>query len=150
MTFHANYIQQRQFAWHVISFFLGKNKKNIPKCHLLRILPRVLSIRVLGTSAVDVCSFVLRFYPNVVMLSTVNLLSQTFTGQALSSKWLTSIVHILSLPFLNQQQGEKDCRKYFMINLHERMLLTWQGLNPQPPDHQSDTHPTEPPRQAQQ
>ena len=37
---------------------------------------------------------------------------------------------------------------YFMINFHERMLPTWQGLNPQPPDHQSDVHPTDPPRPA--
>ena len=28
------------------------------------------------------------------------------------------------------------------------MLLTQWGLNPQPPDHQSNTHPTEPPRLA--
>ena len=34
--------------------------------------------------------------------------------------------------------------KYFMINLHDRMLPTQWGLNPQPPDHQSDAHPTEP------
>ena len=35
-----------------------------------------------------------------------------------------------------------------MINLHERMLQTRRGSNPQPPDHQSDAHPTEPPRQV--
>ena len=29
-------------------------------------------------------------------------------------------------------------------NLHERMLPTRQGSNPQLPDHQSDVHPTEP------
>ena len=28
------------------------------------------------------------------------------------------------------------------------MLPTWQGLNLQPLDHQSDEHPTEPPRLA--
>ena len=26
------------------------------------------------------------------------------------------------MPFLNQQKGENDRRKYFMINLYERML----------------------------
>ena len=26
------------------------------------------------------------------------------------------------MPFLNQQKGENDRRKYFIINLHERML----------------------------
>ena len=45
------------------------------------------------------------------------------------------------LPFLNQWKGENDCRKYFMINLHEGKLLTnvlsfnqtanacWSGLS---------------------
>ena len=34
-----------------------------------------------------------------------------------------------------------------MINLHKRMLLTTRrGSNPQPPDLQSDAHPSEPPR----
>ena len=31
-----------------------------------------------------------------------------------------------------------------MINLHERMLTTRWGSNPQPPDHHSDRHPTVP------
>ena len=35
------------------------------------------------------------------------------------------------------------------LNHHERMLLTRRGSNPQPPDHQSDAHPTEPPRPAE-
>ena len=35
-----------------------------------------------------------------------------------------------------------------MINLHKRMLPTQRESNPQPPDHQSDAHPTEPPRLA--
>ena len=41
------------------------------------------------------------------------------------------------LLFLNQWKRENDIRKYFTINLHERML---PGLaaNPRPPDHQSD------------
>ena len=34
-------------------------------------------------------------------------------------------------------------------NLHERMLPTRWESNPQPPDHQLDVHPTEPPRLAQ-
>ena len=33
-------------------------------------------------------------------------------------------------------------------NLHKRMLWTRPGSNPQPPDHQSDVHPTEPLRSA--
>ena len=54
----------------------------------------------------------------------------------------------LTTAFLNQQKGENDCRKCFMINIHERMLQTRQGSNPQPPHHPSDRHPTEPPRPA--
>ena len=44
-----------------------------------------------------VCIEVLRpSQPNGVMSSVVSLPNHTFTGQALSSKRLTSIVHILS------------------------------------------------------
>ena len=47
-----------------------------------------------------VCLFVFEVLrpsqPNGVMSSTVSLPNHTFTGQALSSKRLTSIVHILS------------------------------------------------------
>ena len=52
------------------------------------------------------------------------------------------------MPFLNQRNGEGDRRKYFMINFHEKMLPTRRGSNPQPPDHKSDAHPTEPQRLA--
>ena len=34
------------------------------------------------------------------------------------------------LHFLNQRKGENDRRKYFMINLHERMLPTLAGVEP--------------------
>ena len=34
------------------------------------------------------------------------------------------------MPFLNQRKGENDSRKYFMINLHERMLPTSAGVEP--------------------
>ena len=34
------------------------------------------------------------------------------------------------MPFLNQRKGENDRRKYFMINLHERMLSTSAGVEP--------------------
>ena len=49
------------------------------------------------------------------------------------------------MPFLNQGKVEIDRRKYFMINLHEILLPTQWGSNPQPPDLQSDVRPTEPP-----
>ena len=53
----------------------------------------------------------------------------TFTGQL----WAYSFARNWQLPFLNQRKGQNDRRKYFMINLHERMLPTGRGLNPQPP-----------------
>ena len=31
------------------------------------------------------------------------------------------------MPFLNQRKGENDCRKYFMIKSHERMMPTRWG-----------------------
>ena len=34
------------------------------------------------------------------------------------------------MPFLNQRKGENDRRKYFMINLHERMLPTSARVEP--------------------
>ena len=34
------------------------------------------------------------------------------------------------MPFLNQRKGENDRRKYFMINLRERMLPTSAGVEP--------------------
>ena len=73
-----------------------------------------------------------------------------FTEQAWSSRLLTSIVHILSpeTAFLNQQKAEIDRRKYFMINLHERMLPTSAGVEPATSGLQSDEHPTEPQRQT--
>ena len=71
--------------------------------------------------------------PNGVMSSMVSLPNHTFTGQA-SSKRLTSIVHILSPETdncpLNQPKGENDHRKYFMINLHKRILPTSVGVDP--------------------
>ena len=39
----------------------------------------------------------------------------------------------LQLPFLNERKGENDHRKFFMINLHERILTTQQGYNLKPP-----------------
>ena len=45
MTFHANCLQWKQFAWNVKSCFLGKIRKNISKCRLLINFPRVLSVK---------------------------------------------------------------------------------------------------------
>ena len=54
-------------------------------------------IRWATTSGTYLCVEILRrSQPNGVMSSTVSLPNHTFTGQTYSSKWLTSIVHILS------------------------------------------------------
>ena len=55
-------------------------------------------------------------------------------------------MHILSPETDIQRKGENDRRKYFMIKSPRKNVDG--GSNPQPPDHQSDAHPTEPPRQA--
>ena len=91
--------------------------------------------------------------PNGVMSSVVSLPNHTFTGQAKSSKLLTSIVHIL----LSETD---DCPSW--ISGRERMTvenISWsifmkeycrprRGWNPRPPGLQLDAHPTEPPRPA--
>ena len=80
---------------------------------------------------------------NGVMSSAVSLPNHTFTGQALSSKRLTSIVHILS-------PETDNCPSW--ISGRERMTvenISWsistkeccrprRGLNPRPPGLQSD------------
>ena len=93
------------------------------------------------------CLFVLRFYGSVNPVSSaVSLPNHTFTRQAKSSKRLTSIVYILLPETDNCPSWISDRRKHFMINLHERMLPTRRGSNPQAPGHQSTAHPAEPPR----
>ena len=84
----------------------------------------------------NLCCFIdLRFYGPVNLLGSVKSVSlpnHTFLWQAYSCKWVTSFcAHYFArngqLLFLNQQKGENYLRKYFMINLHERML---QGYYP--------------------
>ena len=69
--------------------------------------------------------------PSGVMSSAVSLPNHTFTGQV-NQYCAHSFARDWQLPFLNPHKGENGCRKYFMISLHERMLLTQWGLNPQP------------------
>ena len=62
-------------------------------------------------------------------------LTTLFSGQALSSKRFTStcansFARNCQLPFLNQRKGKNDCRKYFLINLHERMLPDPSRIEP--------------------
>ena len=87
------------------------------------------------------------------MSSAVNLPNHMFTGQALSSKRLTSIVHILP-------PETDNCPSW--ISGRERMTvenISWsistkeccrprRGSNLRPHGLQSDVHPTEPPRPA--
>ena len=47
LIFHANCLLRRQFACNIKAYFLGKIRKNISKCCLLRILPRMLSVKKL-------------------------------------------------------------------------------------------------------
>ena len=82
-------IRNKSLKSHKI-FFLGY-RKNVLETLILQVKenePSVLEF---------VCVEVLRpSQPNGVMSSAVSLPNHTFTGQALSSKRLTSIVHILS------------------------------------------------------
>ena len=66
-------------------------------------------------------------------------------AKPLTSACAHSFARIWHLSFLYQQKGENDNRNYFMINLQKRMLPDLQ-----PPDHQSDSHPTQPPRHTPQ
>ena len=94
---------------------------------------------------IRVCFFVLRFFCPVNPMGSCWVQSVYLTTlllgrlSPLSSKPVLCafIARNWQLPFLNQRKGENDSRKYFMINLHERMLPTRCGSNPQPPDHQS-------------
>ena len=49
---------------------------------------------------------------------------------------------------MNQQKGENDRRKYFMIKSPQKNVATRWGLNPLSPDYQPDALPTEPSRPA--
>ena len=71
--------------------------------------------------------------PIRVMSSWSVYLTTLFPGQVWSSKQLTcicehSFARNWQLPFLDQQKGENDHRKYFMINLHERLFQWFSSL----------------------
>ena len=59
-----------------------------------------------------------RFYWAGLVLQAVN----QYCAHSFARNW--------QLPFLNQRKGENDRRKYFMINLHERMLPTSARVEP--------------------
>ena len=93
---------------------------------------------------VFVCVEVLRpSQPNGVMSSAVSLPNHTFTGQALSSKRLTSIVHILSPETDNCPSWTSGRERMTVENISwsistKECCRPRRGLNPRPPGLQSD------------
>ena len=81
--------------------------------------------------------------PNGVMSSAVSLPNHTFTGQAYSSKRLTSIVHIL-LPETDNCPSWISRRERMTVENISQSISTkescrpWRGLNQRPPGLQSD------------
>ena len=57
--------------------------------------------------------------PNHIFLDRLSPLT-SICAQSFSRNW--------QLPFLNQRKEENDCRKYFMISLHERMLPVYRFI----------------------
>ena len=113
------------FFYHYLFFFF-------PFSHFFSMFIFV-SVEVLQTSQ-----------PNGVMSSAVSLHNHTFTGQAYSSKSLTSIEHILLPETDNYTSWNSSRWEWPKKILHQslRMLPSQRGSNPQPPDHQLDGHPT--------
>ena len=109
---------------------------------------------------VALCLFVLRFYDPVKPIWSCWVRSVYLTTlllgrlSPLSGKQVSGIVPILLpetdnlLPFLNQQKGENDPRKYFMVKSPRKNVADPAGVEPSTSCHQSDAHPTEPPRPA--
>ena len=122
----------------------------------MRILIWTFAVHMWHKNPFLLCLFVLRFYGPVNPIGTCRSRSISYPHfywaglvlWAVNQYCAHSYARNWQLSFLNQRKGESDRRKYFMINLHERMLPTRRGSNPQPPDLQSDAHPTEPPRPA--
>ena len=63
-----------------------------------------------------------------VYLTTLYLTG--LSSKLLNSTCAHSFTRNWQLPFLNQQKGENDCRIYFMINLHKRVLPDPVGKEP--------------------
>ena len=82
--------------------------------------------------------FVLRFYGPVNPMGSCRARSVYLTTRLLDrlsplsgyQYCAHSFARNWQLPFLNQRKGENDRWKYFMINLHERMLPTSAGVEP--------------------
>ena len=77
-------------------------------------------------------------YPHFQWAGLVLLAVDQYCAHSFARNW--------QLPFLNQWNGENDRRNYFLIKSSQKNVTDRVGSNPQPPDHQSDAHQTEPPR----
>ena len=96
--------------------------------------------------------FVLRFYGPVNSFGSYRVWSVYLTTLLLGRLSPLSYKPVLCTffrqkltNFLNQLKGENERKKYFIFNLHKITLPTRRRSNPEPPDHQLDTYPPEPP-----
>ena len=90
-------------------------------------------LRYIISEMIIFCLFVLRFYGPVNPCRARSVYLTTRLGLvllAVNQYCAHSFARNRQLPFLNQRKGENDRRKYFMINLHERMWPTSAGVEP--------------------
>ena len=95
--------------------------------------------------------FVLRFYNPVSPLGSCGALSVYLTTfSRAGSKWLTSTcahsLTKLTTALLESAEGRECLEKISWSISSKKCCRTRLGSNPRPPDHQSEAHPTEPPR----
>ena len=133
-TDNLPFLNQRNGEWMTIE---NNSWSNLHE----RMLParRGLTRNLLITTAHLEPLIVLRFYCPVNPLRSCQVrsvyltkffLGQTWSSEQLNISWAHSFARNWQLPFLNQQKGENNSRKYFMINLHERMLPNPAGIEP--------------------
>ena len=141
--FHAEYIALSLIRVFDVRMF------GYPECSQWRFWPdcanthmyegKILTFRLNFFWFDFVCLFALRFYGPVNPVESCRTRSVYLTTWLLGrlsplSCWKQYCAHSFArnwqLPFLNQWKGENDRRKYFLINLHERMLPTSAGVEP--------------------
>ena len=91
---------------------------------------------VASKSSLNVCLFVLRFYGPVNPVGSCRARSVYLITRLLGKLCPLSGLPVLCTffrqklitAFLESAEGRDDRRKYFMINLHERMVLTSAGV----------------------
>ena len=104
LTFHANCLWWRQFAWNVKVEFLGKNMRNIPRCHLLKFISSMLSIRT------DMVS-------NIAVIDLWNELVETIEA----NKTLVERQRMLTLCMLGKNFSRQHFELYFLFFLENRI-----------------------------